>query len=231
MEVNDITPGEKYDIAMQESMSEPKPMEVVQEPAILQKRSRKRSITIFVVVSILNLALLALLWMALLTPSAQKQQSDSESASTTSGNYNSPMVGKHAPDFTLATLNGHSSKSSLSDFKGKPVVLNFWAAWCTPCNDEAPFLQKIAYPQLQSRGVAFIGIDTYEGSGATSAFMQKYGISYPNVQDTINGATAIDYGVTTFPVTVFINRNGVITSMWNAPLTDQGLKLELAKIS
>ncbi|HLG62786.1 MAG TPA: TlpA disulfide reductase family protein [Ktedonosporobacter sp.] len=203
--------------------------EPVPEPETIQKRSRKRSITIFVVVSIINAALLVLLWTQLLTPAQNQTGANSNSGSSSIGDINSPLVGKAAPDFTLPVLAG-TSKIHLADLKGKPVIVNFWASWCAPCNEEAPFLQK-SWPRLQAQGVVFIGIDGPEKTSDAQKFLQKYGISYLNVQDTIDGSTAINYGVTGFPETVFINRDGVVVAKWVFPLTEQGLQLEMAKMA
>src|SRR5579885_1058668 len=209
--------------------AEARVQEPIPEQDAIQKRSRKRSITIFVVVSIINAALLVLLWTQLLTP-AQNQTSANNNSSSSIGDINSPLVGKAAPDFTLPALNGSTSKIHLAAFKGKPVIVNFWASWCDPCNQEAPFLQK-SWPHLQSQGVVFIGIDGPEKTSDAQKFLQKYGISYLNVQDTIDGSTAINYGVTGFPETVFINRDGVVVAKWVFPLTEQGLQLEMAKMA
>lgn len=200
----------------------------IPEPEAIQKRSRKRSITIFVVVSIINAALLVLLWTQLLTP-AQNQSRTNTNSDNGIGDINSPLIGKAAPDFALPVLGG-ASKIHLADLKGKPVIVNFWASWCAPCNEEAPFLQK-SWPHLQAQGVVFIGIDGPEKSSDAQKFLQKYKISYLNVQDTIDGSTAINYGVTGFPETVFINRDGVVVAKWVFPLTQQGLQLEMAKIN
>ena len=126
---------------------------------------------------------------------------------------------------------GSTLKMSISQFKGKPVILNFWATWCVPCNDEAPFL-KTAVPKLQAQGVQYISINAAaESPGDIEAFDAKYGITFPSVQDTANTSTQVAYGVATIPVTVFINREGIIKAMWNVQLTDAGLKLELSKIT
>ena len=216
MEINGVAPAE---VPTQE---------LVAEQDVIRKRSRKRSITIFVVVSIINAALLVLLWTQLLTP-AQNQAHTNTNSDSGIGDINSPLVGKAAPDFTLSTLNGNVGKIHLADLKGKQLILNFWASWCEPCNQEAPFLQK-SWPGLQSKGVVFIGIDGPEKTSDAQKFLQKYGISYLNVQDTIDGSTAINYGVTGFPETVFINREGVVVAKWVFPLTQQGLQLEMAKM-
>jgi len=204
--------------------------EAVPDSVIRPKSSRKRRIAIFIIVSVLNAALLAVLWTQLLTPAANLPASTNTNVESGLGDISGPLIGKSAPDFTLPTLNGNAAKFHLADFKGKPVILNFWASWCGPCNDEAAFLQK-SWPRLQSQGVVFIGIDGPENSNDALKFLQKYGITYRNLQDTIDGAVAISYGVTGFPETVFIDRNGVVVAKWAEPLTDQGLKMEMAKLA
>jgi cytochrome c biogenesis protein CcmG/thiol:disulfide interchange protein DsbE len=205
--------------------------DAVQEPSIVQKkRSRNRNITVVVIVSVLNVALLVLLWTQLTTPSSQSSTTNS----ATVGDVNSPLLGKLAPDLTLIKPNGtfgSTQKMSISQFKGKPVILNFWSSSCVPCNNEAPFL-KTNVPKWQSQGVQFISINAAaEGPGDIDAFDKKYGITFPSVQDTVTGSTAVAYGVSTIPVTVFINREGIIKAMWNVELTDAGLKLEMSKIT
>ena len=210
----------------------PEATDVVQVPPIAQKkRSRKRNITIFVVVSVLNVALLVLLWTQLTTPASQASTSSSAAAV---GDVTSPLLGKAAPNLTLVKPNGSfgsTLKMSISQFKGKPVILNFWATWCVPCNDEAPFL-KTNVPKLQAQGVQYISINAAaESPGDIDAFNKKYGLTFPGVQDTGTGSTAVAYGVATIPVTVFINRDGIIKGMLSGQLTDAGLKLEMSKIT
>lgn len=197
------------------------------ELVAVQKHTRKRKITTFVVVSIINIILLAFFWTQLMTP-AQKQSQPVAHSSL--GDSNGALIGKPAPDFTLAIL-GRSPTAAmhLADYKGKPIILNFWASWCIPCNDEAVFLHK-AEPVLKARGITILGIDGQEKASAALVFLQKYAIAYPNVQDTVNSTTAIDYGVTGLPETIFIDRKGIVVARWISVLNASGLQLEMTKL-
>lgn len=202
-------------------------------PAGKRKSSRKRNIIIFTVVSILNVALLALLWTVLLTPAYPTQTSSGGGGSgfgdaSGLGDSDSPLLGKPMPDFTLSTLDGKSNVR-LANFKGQPIILNFWASWCIGCKQEAPFLRKIQTP-LKAQGVQLIGVDGQEPASAGQQFARQQGLGYLNVHDTLNGNTAISYGVTGFPETVFINRSGIVVAKWIGVLTEKGLQLELAKM-
>ncbi len=179
---------------------------------------RKRNIAIFIVVSLLNVGLLALLWTQLLTP-AQNQGSTSSDGP----NVANPLKGRPAPDFKLAALGtGQGSTLDMVSLKGKAVVLNFWSSSCVPCQDEAHLLQS-TWQHMQSKGVVFVGVDFEDTQGDGLSFLQKYGITYPNVLDA-NGATAINYGVTYTPTTYFINSQGVVVSVIPREMTAQELQ-------
>ncbi len=206
-----------------------------QESGVAQKRSDKRRTTIFVVVCILNVALLVLFCTQLLTPAHNQKQPGATTRSSGLGDISSPLIGRPAPDFTLPELSGSSNPSGsstihLAAFKGRPVILNFWASWCGPCNDEASFLQK-SWPGLKAKGIVFIGIDGQEKTSSALKFMQKYAISYPNLKDTMTSEISTDYGVTGFPETLFIDRNGIVVAKWDSPLNAHGLQLEVAKFT
>ncbi len=193
-----------------------------QAPASKSKGSRKRRITIFIGVSLLNIALLVFLWTQLLTPAQNAAQGQSRA--------NDPLVGHRAPDFTLDALSLHPAASiSLASFKGKPVVLNVWNSTCGPCVNEAPLLQS-QWQRLQSQGVVFIGIDFQDTKSDGLSFLEKYGITYLNVLDA-SGSTAISYGVTGTPETIFIDRQGVVISRVPYELTKQTLQSNLQLIS
>lgn len=181
-------------------------------------KSRRRSITIFVIVSLINVGLLAFLWMQLLTPAQNKTAAKD------------PLVGKAARNFTLVALNGYTVPTiSLADFKGKPVVLNVWSSSCGPCIHEAPLLQA-TWQSQQAKGVVFLGLDFQDTKSDGLSFLQKYGITYANALDAA-GSVAIDYGVTGTPETFFIDRHGVIVNHVIGELTVQTLQSNLQLVS
>jgi cytochrome c biogenesis protein CcmG/thiol:disulfide interchange protein DsbE len=192
-----------------------------QMPVPKRKGSRKRSITIFIVVTLLNIAVLIFLWTQLLTPAQNNAQDQSRAGD--------PLIGHPAPNFTLDALNLHTTASiSLANFKGKPVVLNVWNSACGPCVNEAPLLQS-QWQHVQSQGVVFIGIDFQDTKSDGLSFLKKYGVNYLNVSD-VSGSTAINYGVTGTPETIFINRQGVVVSRVPYELTKQTLQSNLQLI-
>ncbi|HLH62571.1 MAG TPA: redoxin domain-containing protein [Ktedonobacteraceae bacterium] len=183
-----------------------------------RKGSRKRSITIFAIVSLVNVGLLVFLWTQLLTPASNTKSQD-------------PLIGHAAPNFTLALLGSRPTAGSIStaSYKGKPFIVNFWNSTCGPCIDEAPLLQQ-QWTQLQKQGIGLIGVDFQDTTSGGLGFLQKYGITYPNVMDS-SGSTAINYGVTGTPETLFINRQGIVVSRVSGELSPQTWQQNLQLIS
>lgn len=120
-----------------------------------------------------------------------------------------PEVGHPAPEVSLPSLAG--SQVTLSSFRGKVVLVNFWATWCTPCRTEMPLLQR-RYDKLRGKGFVVLGIDQQEPRGDVTAFLHRFHISYPVVLDG-SGSTVAKYSVTGIPASFLVDRRGVIQSV------------------
>lgn len=136
----------------------------------------------------------------------------------------------YAPDFTM--VDGEGNEVKLSDFLGKPVVLNFWASWCGPCKSEMPDFED-AFQEYGDE-INFVMVNLTDGTGETletaKAFLEEAGYSFPVYFDTQSlGAAA--YGVSSIPRTYFIDADGVAVAyaaqMIDAETLAQGISMIL----
>ena len=127
---------------------------------------------------------------------------------TTGGLIPSPREGFLAPEFTLESLAG--DQISLSDVRGKIIVLNLWASWCPPCRAEMPALQRV-YQENHERGleVLAVNITAQDNLTAVEAFVQEFNLTFPILLDT-SGKVGKAYLMRAFPTTFFIDQKGVI---------------------
>jgi cytochrome c biogenesis protein CcmG/thiol:disulfide interchange protein DsbE len=133
-----------------------------------------------------------------------------------------------APDFELPLLNGDGTLR-LSSLEGKAVVINFWASWCEPCEEEAPRLQG-AWERWRERGVVVLGVDAQDFRSDARRFLKRHGITYPIVHDA-RGYTLGRYGWDGFPETWFVGRSGeLVGERVQGPVTEEQLErnIELA---
>jgi thiol-disulfide isomerase/thioredoxin len=115
-----------------------------------------------------------------------------------------------AVDFSLIDLDGRVTR--LRDYRGHPVVIDFWATWCAPCRHQIPELKKLYEKYHQTRGLVILGIacDTVQGDGAKSVrpFVREFNISYPVL--LAESSVLDNFGVEAIPTTVFLGSDGAI---------------------
>jgi cytochrome c biogenesis protein CcmG/thiol:disulfide interchange protein DsbE len=111
----------------------------------------------------------------------------------------------HPPPLTFETLDGDET-ISLADYRGKAVVLNFWASWCQPCKKEAPMLQE-TWERYRDEGLVVLGIDAQDFRQDARRFVERYELTYPIAYDG-NGKSLGRFGNTGFPETWFVGRDG-----------------------
>jgi cytochrome c biogenesis protein CcmG, thiol:disulfide interchange protein DsbE len=127
-----------------------------------------------------------------------------------------PQPGDAAPTFTAERLDG-SGSVSLEDFEGKPLVINFWASWCLPCEDEAPLFSSMA--QRYDGEVSFLGVNIKDAKSEAKDFERRFEVNYPSVRD--EGRTIEDsYGLTGQPETFLITADGTIHEHIPGAVTD-----------
>lgn len=125
--------------------------------------------------------------------------------------------GSLAPDFLLESVDGDETR--LTDFRGHPVVLNFWATWCRPCRLEMPLLVD-ASQRYANDGLVVIGLNLQEGKSLIEPFAEDYGIEFPLLMDR-DGEVGDRYRLLGLPTTFFIDADGVIQSVFTGPLEEE----------
>ncbi len=119
----------------------------------------------------------------------------------------SKLIGKPAPDFVLKDIDGNEAK--LADFKGKVVLIDFWATWCGPCKRAMPHIQRI-YEKYKDKDVVVLGINTRESpEGKVEPFLKEHKITYRTLVDN-DGKVVKQYGVQEIPALFLIDKEGLI---------------------
>ncbi|HYM66856.1 MAG TPA: TlpA disulfide reductase family protein [Patescibacteria group bacterium] len=130
-------------------------------------------------------------------------------------------LGEAAPAGALPRLDGRGS-GSLADFRGRWVLVNFWASWCVPCREEAPALED--FQRAHGRGgFTVLGIDTRDLSGDGQAFVRRYGLTYPQLRDG-DGQRAHDFGTTGVPENFLVDPGGKLRLLRRGPVTAEYLR-------
>jgi cytochrome c biogenesis protein CcmG/thiol:disulfide interchange protein DsbE len=146
----------------------------------------------------------------------------------TSGGPPKAAADPPARSFTLPRLGHAGEHVSLAELAGKPVIINFFASWCTPCQKETPLLARF---YRAHRGIALIGVDANDKTLAAQRFTRAAGVSYPVGFDPYPMSTTIGYGVAALPQTFFLNaRHRIVKRIFGA-VTEQQLTAGLALIT
>jgi cytochrome c biogenesis protein CcmG/thiol:disulfide interchange protein DsbE len=190
----------------------PEPILVHPKPILAYPKQAQRKFLIISTIVLVNVVLLCFIIFQLLSP-------------VTTTNTSDPLVGKKAPTFTSTLISPYGGQNilSLAQLSGKAVVLNFWASWCHPCQQEAPLLET-TWQQIQAQGksVVIVGIDFGETSKDGASFAQTYQLTYPLALDN-NGTIGANYHIPGLPQTFFINSQGIVVSHINGQLTSENL--------
>jgi DsbE subfamily thiol:disulfide oxidoreductase len=129
-----------------------------------------------------------------------------------------------APEFALERLDQEGEFTS-SALAGKAVVVNFWASWCTPCKEEAPFLEQI-WRENRDRGLVVVGYDAKDFRRDARRFAKRFGLTFPLVFDG-PGSSLDDWGVTGFPETFVVDREGRVVHAFVGDVISEDSKREL----
>lgn len=134
---------------------------------------------------------------------------EASSRTLTAAGFQLPVKPLAAPDFTLPSLDG--TETSLSSFRGKVVLLNFWATWCPPCRAEMPSMETL-YRTLAPDGFEIVAVDMQESEDVVRNYITENGHTFPVLLDR-TGATGRTYAVRGIPTSYLIGRDGMVLGM------------------
>ncbi len=186
----------------------------VVSPNAPARRLRPGGLLLVIGIAVIGLIFVAVFYYGVLNPPSQRVGSGP------------------APDFTFTTyafgLSPYDGQTfRLSDFRGQPVVLNFWASWCGPCRDEQPHLEA-AWRQYQGR-VMVIGLDYLDQEPNARAYLTEFGVTYPNGPDRGSRAYTA-YRVQGVPETFFIDAQGFVRGYYVGPITAAELEQRIQEL-
>ena len=145
------------------------------------------------------------------------------------GGQGNVQVGQPAPDFTLRTLDG--GEATLSDYLGRPVLINFWASWCPPCRIEMPDLVR-AYETHKAKGFVILAVDlTFQDTVEDArAFVEEFNMTFPVLLDESGEVTQGLYQIMGLPMSVFVNRVGIVSRVQIGAMTADQVDMFVGEI-
>ncbi|MBA2506668.1 MAG: TlpA family protein disulfide reductase [Thermoleophilaceae bacterium] len=128
-----------------------------------------------------------------------------------------------APTTSLPKLVG-GGEGSVADYRGKVVVLNYWASWCKPCRTESPALERF-HREIVAKGGTVLGVDVLDVASDARDFVKEFGLTYPMLRDA-DGSTQRELGVLAYPETFVVDKAGKITAVKRGPVDEAWLRRE-----
>lgn len=181
----------------------------------------------FAILALAAVILVVNIWKPNLTESEKKTTDQTEESVETEdipgAKLSALREGAEAPDFELNTLDGKSVK--LSDYRGKKVILNFWATWCPPCKAEMPHMQNF-YVENKDKGVEILAVNLTnmdKGVDEVQNFVKEYGLTFTIPLDD-EGAAGTTYQAFTIPTSYILDENGIITKKIVGPMDENMMK-------
>jgi peroxiredoxin len=145
---------------------------------------------------------------------------------TASASGPAPRMGKEAPDFQVRTLDG--TTVSLSDYRGQPVWISFWATWCPPCRAENPDIQEV-YEKYQAEGLVILALSIGEETGTVQSYVERTGLTYTIGLDQ-DTAIAARYRIVGIPTHYFVDRDGILREWRIGSMSKKTMEKNVGKI-
>ncbi len=136
-------------------------------------------------------------------------------------------VGETAPDKELQAI-GSPGVGKIADYRGRWVLVNFWASWCGPCKSEAPALES--FQQAHRDGFTVLGVNLYDSTDHAIDFVNRYGLTYPQLHESGGDDLKEAYGMTGFPESFLINPQGHIALIRRGPVDQDYLERSVAPL-
>jgi cytochrome c biogenesis protein CcmG, thiol:disulfide interchange protein DsbE len=137
-------------------------------------------------------------------------------------------VGDPAPDKQLSQLGG-TGTGDIADYRGRWVLVNFWASWCAPCRSEAPALESFQKEHAQ-QGFTVLGINLDDNTGDATAFVRRYGLTYPQLRDGDGSDRRDAYGMTGFPESFLVDPAGKLALIRRGAVDESYLTDQVAPL-
>jgi cytochrome c biogenesis protein CcmG, thiol:disulfide interchange protein DsbE len=155
--------------------------------------------------------------------------SQADPQGTASGRIQAPQKGFLAPDFTLASLSG--DMITLSDYRGRPVLINLWTSWCPPCRAEMPAMQRV-YDVYQEQGFEILAVNATQQDNLQDviAFVEEYDLSFQILLDS-SGEVSRMYRLRSLPTSFFVDGNGIIQEVvFGGPMAEALLRVRVEQL-